>query len=208
VPETNTIKFPQKKVSHFAENKLNRKATEKPFICHLFKVDFEVQIPRQTLIASIETQFNRIQRLRFELYCANRKHPAFTNLVPQERVFMEKGRKNRIEEKKQARWEKFRPGSIVKALRSQWKKSILALKKAMIVRAGKCSRCAACCISPEGKPCEHLIDTNPKTCGVYENRPRWCDKDFPRSQQDLDSKGVKTCSYRFANLFTRKPVKQ
>ena len=57
------------------------------------------------------------------------------------------------------------------------------------LRKGQCNKCGACCGT-----CPHL--TKDKLCSVYYNRPRWCHKDFPMDNWELQHGKVKdVCGY-------------
>lgn len=55
-----------------------------------------------------------------------------------------------------------------------------------IVRVGSCCKCGECC-----GDCEFLLPS--KLCKVYEHRPSWCVKDYPRASHFL----FPGCTYSF-----------
>lgn len=58
-----------------------------------------------------------------------------------------------------------------------------------MIRTGDCKKCGQCC-----RTCGYKVG---KECSVYDRRPAWCLKDFPRSEVDLYDWGIKDCGYRF-----------
>ena len=68
------------------------------------------------------------------------------------------------------------------------------VRKRLEKRKGKCKKCGRCC-----NGCEHLVDKKgKKLCGVYDNRPFFCYKQFPLDEIDKQIYGVDgKCGYWF-----------
>jgi hypothetical protein len=79
-------------------------ANNHKIICGLFRVDHEAQIPRYSLIRSLEKIFTELYKTRLELFCENPKHKMFSSLSPIERETFEQERLRR----KPRKWWRFK----------------------------------------------------------------------------------------------------
>ena len=64
-------------------------------------------------------------------------------------------------------------------------------------RKGSCKMCGQCCLG-----CYNLLTENNeglRKCKEYNNRPRWCNADFPIDGLDLKLSGIKGCGYYWEN---------